>query len=81
MRVTVRFHDGTRAEALILAADGKLARVVVAGRPDAEEWPILDGRLYDQTWQLLEIEAMFVLEGLDCADVCAELFPRKSTAE
>jgi hypothetical protein len=80
MRITVRFHNGARAEAVILAADRKQALVVVEGRPEAEEWLILDGRLYDQAGQTVEIEAMFALYGLDCAELCAELFPRTATA-
>ena len=80
MRIAVRFHNGTRAEALILAADGKQVLVVVEGRPQAEEWLVLDSRLYDQTGQPVEIEAIFALEGLDCTEVCAELFPRTAAA-
>ena len=80
MRMTVRFHNGERADALILAGDRNLALVVVEGRRAAEEWQILEGRLHDQVGQPLEIEAIFAVDGADCAELCAELFPKTATA-
>ena len=80
MRITVRFNNGARAEALILAGDRKQALVVVEGRSEAEDWRLLNGRLYDQGGQPVEIEAMFALDGFDCAEICAELAPRTATA-
>jgi len=80
MRITVNFHDGARAEALILGANRNEALVVVEGRREAETWRILDGRCYDETGQSVEIEAMFALDGVDCAELCAELFPKTATA-
>jgi len=78
--MTVRFHNGARAEALILAGHRNQALVVVEGRPEAEEWRIIDGRWCDQTGQPVEIEALFALDGVDCAELCAELSPRTATA-
>ena len=80
MRITVQFHNGARAEALILAGDHKQALVVVEGRSEAEEWLVLNGRLYDEAGHPIEIEAMFALDGFDCTELCAELFPRTATA-
>jgi len=80
MRITVRLHNGARADALILAGDRNQALVIVEGRRDAEEWQILEGRLHDEVGQPVEIEAMFALDGADCAELCAELYPRTATA-
>ena len=80
MRITVRFHNGARAEALILAGDRNHVLVVVEGRRDAEEWGLIDRRLYDQAGQPVEIETMFALDGLDCTELCAVLFPKTATA-
>jgi hypothetical protein len=80
MRITVRFHNGTRAEALILGGDRNQALVVVEGRREAVTWQLLDRRLHDEAGEPVEIEAMFALDGVDCAELCAELFPKTATA-
>jgi hypothetical protein len=80
MRITVRFYNGARAEALILGGDRNEALVVVETRAEAEQWTIVEGRLHDEAGQPVEIEAMFALDGLDCSEVCAELFPKTATA-
>jgi hypothetical protein len=80
MRITVRFYNGASAEALILGADRNEVLAVVEGRPEAEQWRILDGRLHDEAGEPIEIEAMFALDGIDCAELCTELFPKTATA-
>jgi hypothetical protein len=80
MRITIRFHNGARAEALILGGDRVQALVVVEGRREAETWQIVDRRLYDPAGEPVEVEGMFALDGVDCSELCAQLYPKAATA-
>ena len=62
MRLTVRFQNGARADALLLATSGSRLRVIVKGRGLTEEWLVFDGHCFDERGQLLEIEFVSAVE-------------------
>ena len=80
MRMVVRFQNGLKVEALILAAHRDQIRVVVAGRRETEEWLMVDGGWYDDSGRRVDIQAVVALDGIDCADFCGNVYPRTAAA-
>jgi hypothetical protein len=76
MQLQIQFENGTRAEAVILAANRYEMRVVVQGFDNTQTWDKLDGVWRDESGERIEIEAMIPLEGIDCSSYCAELGAR-----
>lgn len=58
MRMMVRFQNGRRADAVLLASSGSRVRVIVAGRGRTEEWLVFYGHCYDEGGRPVEIESM-----------------------
>jgi hypothetical protein len=80
MRMTVQFQNGSRAEALLLAAQGNRIRAIVAGRGTTEEWLMFDGHWFDESGRLIEIEALTNLDGIDGSQLFANVYARTATA-
>lgn len=76
MRMQVRFENGSRNEALLLAAGTRQMRVVVKRSANAEQWEILDGSWRDENNRPIEIEALFVVDGTNWSAFCSELGTR-----
>lgn len=76
MRMQVRFENGSRAEAVLLASGTRQMRVVLKGSADTEHWEMIQGGCVDETGQPVEIEAVFAVEGTNWAALCAELGTR-----
>lgn len=73
MRLEIRFENGRRAEALILAANSREMRVVVQDSGDTEEWQKFDGAWRDEGGTPIEIEAFLAIDGADCSSFCSTL--------
>lgn len=80
MRVLIRRENGTRAEALILAASKHRMRVAVAGGNEIEDFRMMHGLWCDESGQTIELEAVAPVAGVDCSEFCAEVWPLTAAA-
>jgi len=80
MQMIVRHSSGFRAGAILLAAGEGRMRVAAAARRDIIELTLRDGRWYNESGEILEIEALSPIPGTDCSMLCAELYPLKMAA-
>ncbi len=80
MRMIAQIQNSVTVEALVLAADTNLIRVVAAGRGETEEWVIIGGRLYDEQGRRIEIESVLALDGVDVSEILAAVHPKVMTA-
>jgi hypothetical protein len=64
MCITVRYENGTTADAVVLAAGSDRIRVIVAGGRTTEEWLVVDGRLVDEKGRRVELETMVGVPGI-----------------
>jgi len=58
MQVTIRFENGLRVEALLLAASAERMRVALPARGDALDLRLADGRWSLESGPAIEIEAL-----------------------
>jgi len=76
MRMTIRYQDGARAEAVLLAVNCDRMRVAVdRGRDTIELHKTAPGWCTDNGEEI-EIEALIAIPGVDVSRFCAELHPR-----
>jgi hypothetical protein len=78
MHMIVKFQNGIRAEALLLAGGRDRMRLIVSGQADAIELSKADGYWYTEAGEPVEIEAITAVG--DCTEFCAEVQPRTMTA-
>ena len=58
MLMTIRYQNGLRAEAVVLAASRERMRVAVDSQPDTMEFQQVDGRWHMEGRGEIEIEAL-----------------------
>jgi hypothetical protein len=77
--MTVRFKAGVIDDALLLAVGRDRIRVLVAGRRSTEEWLMMEGHLFDEDGRIIEVQALFALDGIEYSPLI-ELYARTATA-
>lgn len=80
MRMTIRYQDGRRVEAVLLAATRELMRVAIESQRDTAELHRIDSRWYTDTGAEIDIEALIAIPGTDVTHFCSELYPHTMTA-
>jgi hypothetical protein len=80
MRITIRYQNGLRAEAVLLAANRERMRVAIASQRDTIELHKVDARWFTEKEEEIEIETLISMEGTDVSQFCAAVFPRASVA-
>jgi hypothetical protein len=80
MRMILRYHNGIRVEAVLLAANRQQMRVVIEDRKDTVEFTALDGRWFSDTGAAVEIEAVIPVASVDVSVFCSEVYPRTNVA-
>jgi hypothetical protein len=76
MWMQVQFENGSRAEALIMAASTYEMRVVVEGYTDTQHWERIDGVWQDDSGERIAIGAVIALAGTAWVPFCGELGAR-----
>jgi hypothetical protein len=80
MLMTIRFQNGLRVEAVLLAANSQRMRVVVDSQPDTVELYKVDACWHTEDGAEIEIEALIPIAGTDVTRFCAAVYPRTNTA-
>jgi hypothetical protein len=81
MRMMIRFQNGVRGEAVLLAANAQQMRVAFHARGDVKQLNRDSaGCWHNESGEPLEIEALIPLAGTDVENFCAELYPRALAA-
>jgi hypothetical protein len=80
MLMTIRFQNGRRDEAVLLAANRDRIRIVTRSRRDAIELRNVNAYWFMEDWTAIEIETFIPLEGTDVSAFCAEVYPRTFAA-
>jgi hypothetical protein len=80
MRMFIRYEGGIEVEALLLAAGRDRMRVVIPEERDTLDLTRLEGSWRTEGGQDVEIAALIPFAGTDCAQFCAEVYPRTMSA-
>lgn len=81
MRMLIRYQNGMRSEAVLLAANTERMRVAFHARGDVKELSRdANGSWLSENGEPLEIEALIPLAGTDFLSFCADLYPRALTS-
>ena len=65
MLMTIRYQNGLRVEAVVLAADSEKMRVVIDSQRDTMELRKVDACWYAEDGAEVEIEALIPLDGVE----------------
>ena len=76
MRMIVRYENGRRVDAVLLAAGAQEMRMAIDSRGDAAVLVRAGDRWFDESGEAVEIEAMLALPGADISAFCAGMRPR-----
>ncbi len=71
MRMMIRYQNGLRAEAVLLAANSERMRVAIGCQCDAVELHRVDSGWRTQRGAAIEIEALIAIPGTDLPAFCA----------
>jgi hypothetical protein len=77
MLMTIRFKEGLRVEAVLLAADRERMRIAIDSQRDTTELHKVDACWFTEDGAEVEIDALIPLSG---SAVCAALYPRTLAA-
>ena len=80
MLMTIRYRNGLRVEAVLLAASRERMRVATDTQRDTLELHKVDGAWQTEAGDALEIESLIPLPGTGVADFCAAVYPIRNTA-
>ena len=80
MLITMRYQNGTRVEAVLLAAARERMRIAIDTKRDTVELNRVDGTWQTEEGDAVEIESLIPLAGFDIAAFCAEVYPLSNTA-
>ena len=70
MRMLIRYPNGNRVEAVLLAADGERMLIVVESQPDAVELSLVNGCWYTEAGEAIELEALISIPETDWERFC-----------
>ena len=80
MLMTIRFQNGDRVDAVLLAASRERMRVAIDSQRDTIELHKVDASWYTEEGTAIEIEALIPISGADVSQFCAGVYPRTSAA-
>ena len=80
MRMTIRYPNGLRVEAVLLAANRERMRVAVDSQPDAIELHKMDAAWYTEKGAEIAIEALIPIPGTEVSRFCTAVHPRTIAA-
>ena len=80
MLMTIRYQDGRRDQAVLLAASRDRMRIVTKSQRDAIELQKLDTCWFTEAGDEIEIESLVPLAGTDASGFCSEVYPRTAAA-
>jgi hypothetical protein len=80
MLMTIQYQDGTKVEAVLLAANRDRMRVAIASQRDVIELHRVDACWYTEKGAEIEIEALIAIAGTDVSSFCAAVYPRANAA-
>jgi hypothetical protein len=76
MTMTIRYENGLRVEAVLLAANAEQMRVAIDSRRDTVELNRVDGCWHAERGAAIEIESLIPIPGTDVSSFCAAVYPR-----
>jgi hypothetical protein len=80
MLLTIRYENGLRIEAILLAVNPERMRVVVPSQRDTIELHKEGVCWYTEEGAEIEIEALIPIAGTDVSSFCAAAYPRTNAA-
>ena len=80
MLMTIRYQDGLRVEAILLAANHERMRVAFDSQSDTIELYKVDACWYTEDGVEIEIEALIPIAGTDVSGFCAAVYRRTIAA-
>ena len=80
MLMTIRYRNGLRVDAVLLAANRDRMRIAIPSRRDTAELHRLEARWFMDDGAEIEIEAFIPLAGTGIFGFCAQLYPRTVAA-
>ncbi len=80
MWMMIRYQNGFRAEAVLLAANSEWMRVAIDTQRDTVELHRVDECWYTERGVAIEIEALIPISGTDLSRYCAAVHPWANTA-
>jgi len=80
MQMTIRYQNGARSEAVLLAASRERMRLATGSNADTIELQKLDAFWWTERGEQIEIEALIPMSGMDVSQFCAEVYPRAAAA-
>jgi hypothetical protein len=80
MRMILRYENGRRVEAMLLAASAQEMRVAIDSRGDASVLVRAGDGWHGENGEAVEIEAMMAIRGDDVAAFCEGMRPRTLAA-
>jgi hypothetical protein len=80
MLLSIEDEAGRRSEAMLLAAGKDRMRLAPRGSSDTLELTMVAETWYDERGRRVTIAAILALDGADCSDFCADVYPRVATA-
>ena len=80
MLMTIRYRNGHRVEAVLLAANREQMRAAIASQHDTIELHKVDARWFTEGGAEIEIESLVALAGIDVLRSCAAVCVRTISA-
>ena len=80
MLMTIRYKNGLRVRAVLLAANRERMRIAVDSQRDTVELHKADARWFTDRGAEIEFEALLPLAGTDFSHFCAAVYPRANVA-
>jgi len=72
----IRYQNGLRVEAVLLAANKERMRVAINSQRDTAELHRVDACWYTERGAAIEIEALIPISGTDFSCFCSAIHPR-----
>ena len=70
MRMLIRYQNGLRVEAVVLAVNSERMRVAIGAQSDTVELHMVDGGWRTERGAAIEIEALMAIPGTDVPSFC-----------
>jgi hypothetical protein len=80
MLMTIRYKEGLRVEAVLLAADRERMRIAIGSRRDTTELHKVDACWFTEDGAEIEIDALIPLSGSAVSHFCAAVYPQTLAA-
>jgi hypothetical protein len=70
MRMLIRYQNGLRVDAVVLAVNSERMRVAIGSQSDTVELHMVDGGWRTERGAAIEIEALMAIPGTDVPSFC-----------